>query len=335
MTDDISRPESSPKPTRRRPDISVSQLAGGAAAAATAAAAGAQLGVAGSIIGAAFLSVLTAVASTVYTHSLSRTRRGVSQAVIAVREQGLRNLAKTRPMTRPMTRPGDLSGDPAGDPATVPMSSASADPTAQFERVGAEDSAEGATGDSAVQPGGTARSAADGTRPPRPRVSRRLVVVAGLSALGVFGTALLLITGIELATGSGLSGGSQTTLGKIFVAGSGNDSDRPAGPSESGTSGGSTPSNGSTSAPASPSDDTGSSTSDSPAPSSAPSSDSADPSGSSPSPSAPVDDQSGQSGNPPDQSAPGGGSGGGLGEAPPSAGNLGGSGDAGAGQPPA
>ena len=55
-------------------DLSVSQILGGALAAMTAAALGAQLSVAGTLVGAALASIVAAVAGSLYTASLRRTR---------------------------------------------------------------------------------------------------------------------------------------------------------------------------------------------------------------------------------------------------------------------
>jgi hypothetical protein len=54
-------------------DLSIPQLLGGALAAVTAAALGSQLSVAGTVVGAALASIITAVAGSLYTASLRRT----------------------------------------------------------------------------------------------------------------------------------------------------------------------------------------------------------------------------------------------------------------------
>lgn len=58
------------------------QIAGGALAAVTAAALGSQLGVAGTLAGAAVASVVAGVASTLYTRGFERTRDGVKKIVL-------------------------------------------------------------------------------------------------------------------------------------------------------------------------------------------------------------------------------------------------------------
>jgi len=71
------------KPRREPIEVSFSlpQLAGGALAAATAAAIGAQLGVAGTIIGASVASLVGGVAGTLYSAGLDRTHRKVTTAI--------------------------------------------------------------------------------------------------------------------------------------------------------------------------------------------------------------------------------------------------------------
>lgn len=66
---------------RRQPilGLSASQLTGSAAAAATAAALGSRLGLVGTIVGAALISVVTAVAGAVYTRSLQRTKDAMAR----------------------------------------------------------------------------------------------------------------------------------------------------------------------------------------------------------------------------------------------------------------
>ena len=77
-------PNSTQNPVQTRAkvlDLSLTQLLGGAAAAATAAALGSRLGVVGTIAGAAVLSLISAVAASLYTASMTRAR----DAVVLVR----------------------------------------------------------------------------------------------------------------------------------------------------------------------------------------------------------------------------------------------------------
>ena len=62
--------------------FNVPQIAGGALAAVTTAVVGSQLGVAGTLIGAAVASVVAAIAGTLYTKGLEHTRDGVKKIVL-------------------------------------------------------------------------------------------------------------------------------------------------------------------------------------------------------------------------------------------------------------
>ena len=77
-------PDQTPTTTRAKVlDLSLTQLLGGSAAAATAAALGSRLGVVVTIAGAAVLSLVSAVAASLYTASMTRAR----DAVVLVRSR--------------------------------------------------------------------------------------------------------------------------------------------------------------------------------------------------------------------------------------------------------
>lgn len=89
--------------TARRPvlDLSVTQIIGGSLAAATGAALTSSLGVAGTIVGAATISVITVVAGAFYTHYLRETRERVRvRTVVASRRPPQR-----QPPTSPAVPP--------------------------------------------------------------------------------------------------------------------------------------------------------------------------------------------------------------------------------------
>lgn len=71
------------RPRAKLLDLSLTQLLGGSMAAATAAALGSRLGVVGTIAGAAVLSVISAVAASLYTGSMARAR----EVVVLVRNR--------------------------------------------------------------------------------------------------------------------------------------------------------------------------------------------------------------------------------------------------------
>ena len=100
MTDDSNR-----KPFL---DLSATQLIGGSLAAATAAALGSRLGVVGTIVGAALVSVVSAVAGALYTQSLRRTQELIrAREMLGARER----LAKVGAVARRPT----LRDDPHPD----------------------------------------------------------------------------------------------------------------------------------------------------------------------------------------------------------------------------
>lgn len=75
---------------KRKPflDLSATQLIGGSLAAATAAALGSRLGVVGTIVGAALVSVVSAVAGALYTQSLRRTQELIrAREMLGTRER--------------------------------------------------------------------------------------------------------------------------------------------------------------------------------------------------------------------------------------------------------
>lgn len=70
-------------PERSLLDLSLTRLLGGSMAAATAAALGSRLGVVGTIAGAAVLSIISAIAASLYTNSMARAK----EAVVLVRSR--------------------------------------------------------------------------------------------------------------------------------------------------------------------------------------------------------------------------------------------------------
>jgi hypothetical protein len=96
--------------TNRKPflDLSVTQLIGGSLAAATAAALGSRLGVVGTIVGAALVSVVSAVAGALYTQSLRRTQELIrAREMLGARER----LAKVGAVARRPTLRGATEAD--------------------------------------------------------------------------------------------------------------------------------------------------------------------------------------------------------------------------------
>jgi hypothetical protein len=176
-------PAEGPEPPEKpKSSFSVAQVIGGALAAMTAAALGSRLSVAGTVIGAAFASVIAAVAGSIYTASLRRTSKHVSAV-----------LTRVRPT-----------------PGAPPASSDAASTTTPTITQTTVD--EGAAG--WVLPSQPDAAAAGTTPAPTrgPAISWKKVVVG---AALMFVIAALALTGIELATGHALSGGTGTTVGQV------------------------------------------------------------------------------------------------------------------------
>ena len=102
------------EPPRHFIDLSATQLAGGALAAATAAWLGSRLGLAGTLAGAIIASLLTATASAVYTASLRRGRERVRAAVERVRPPASTDTSVGRKPT-----PASAAGRSAARPRSV------------------------------------------------------------------------------------------------------------------------------------------------------------------------------------------------------------------------
>lgn len=182
------QPASSPARRRNWLELSPVQVIGGALAASTAAAAGSRLGLAGTISGAALISIISAIAAALYTHSINRTRHGVQKAVVVVKEKGIRSPG---PVAR-AAFDGVLRGGTEGE-------------IARGEAILVEQAETGTT-DGAARP---------------PARSRLRVAAMGLGAAAIFGIALLAVTGFELATGRPLSGGGGTSLSQLLDGRSG------------------------------------------------------------------------------------------------------------------
>lgn len=114
--------------TPRKPflDLSLTQLIGGSAAAATAAALGSRLGLVGTIVGAGVVSVISAIAGAVYTQSLRRTQEMIrARELIGARELMIRAGQRTGALTMPPRPAGresgvERDGEPEDDDEPVP-----------------------------------------------------------------------------------------------------------------------------------------------------------------------------------------------------------------------
>jgi hypothetical protein len=238
-------------------------LIAGTLAAVTGAALSSRLGVAGTLVGTGFISLISGTAATVYEHSVERGRVAVRNRLSALEENGgLNRLKSARVPSTDETRP--LSYE-------TPVAAA-----------------DGGHGRVRSYLAGLVHSPG------------RRWAMAGAGALATFVLALGIVTVIEVAHGSSLSGsGHRTTLGQAFSdSGHSTPQDQRRSPTPSSTPSGSTPSGSvppSGSPSSSPSSSDSSSPSDSPSssspsttPSTTPSQQSTQPSTTAPSTSAPT-----------------------------------------------
>jgi hypothetical protein len=171
--------------------LSLAQVAGGALASVTAALAASQLGVGGTISGAAFGSVVSTVAATLYAHSLKTAA------------QRLRN---TRTVLVLPARGGPSQSDPAAVPPTLDGS--------DVREAEVDDGALERSGPPGRPAGGDPADARPGHV-----LTRLWKPVLGLAAL-VFVLAMATIAATELLIGhpvsAGTGNGGGTTIGRVF-----------------------------------------------------------------------------------------------------------------------
>lgn len=173
--------------------FSVPQIAGGALAAATAALIGSQLGVAGTIIGAAVASVVGGVAGTLYSAGIDRTHRKVAEAIHRgydkVNPSGADDVDATQDLaagggeTRELPAIGDTGVLPGLEDSAIFRP---ADDTLELPPVG--------------DPG---------------KRKQRLWKVAAITAGAMFVLALVVITVVELGIGRSLDGQNGTTVSQV------------------------------------------------------------------------------------------------------------------------
>jgi hypothetical protein len=166
------------------PDLTVNKVIAGAGAAATSAVAGSFFGAAGTVLGAALGSVVSMIATTIYQHSLDRTRDTVKARI---KLPGGRTVDVAGKVEVPAPRVA-AAGETGRARVYVTPTGLTDQPTAVL---------------SAVSP----------ASPPRPR--RRWVVRTALT-VGVFLIGLLAVTGVELLKGSTLARGETgTSVGRV------------------------------------------------------------------------------------------------------------------------
>ncbi|MFJ1598450.1 hypothetical protein [Streptomyces sp. NPDC088261] len=186
---DEDRGENDAKPTQKRLDLSVPQVAGSAVAAITAAVLASQLGVYGTIIGAGVVSVVATCGASVFQHVFRRTGERIRVVTVQAKPKG-----RQVPADPPSLRKAPPRGIPDGDFGRTAGGSGPA--AGEFGR------ATGEFGEATVH----------GTRVRGWKRPVRAAVV-------VFLVAMIGITGFELVSGHDLSGGKGTTVGTAVGGG--------------------------------------------------------------------------------------------------------------------
>lgn len=148
-------------------------------AAATAAALGAKLGVAGTVIGAAFTSLIINVGGKLYGETLQRTKHGVSGVLSRQNRSGSQTVGKT----------------------DEPKAGGRHEVTQTTKAVSGRDASDGANPARLMSPKG-------------PGGRRRWTIIA-ISTLASFALAAVVVTMVEAATGRGLDGSETTTIGRV------------------------------------------------------------------------------------------------------------------------
>lgn len=181
MNRDMPTDDKNPESKTRKLDLSATQLVGGALAAMTSAVIGAQLGVAGTVLGAAVGSVVAGTAGTLYTTSLRHTKTKISSVVEGKVGKTQVELTQVPEEAVRLDRP---AWDPVPQAAEAPPS---LDPVA-------------------------AAADLDSSGKPASRVPWKAILV---STAAVFLIAIAAITGFELVSGQAISGGEGTTITQV------------------------------------------------------------------------------------------------------------------------
>lgn len=201
-TETLGKPEAEPADTdragsRRKLELSPTQVAGSALGSVTAAYVGSYLGVAGTVVGAALTSVTMTVGGTLYQRSLEKTKNKAQELAKV-------ELARVTRIARSQAGPEREKTLRIRPPASETCLPGMQWPGGEWvlDEPAAGEPAPGEPTVALAQPVGRGRV--------------RWPVVAAASALA-FVLCMLLITGWEGITGRSLSGGGhQTTVGGVF-----------------------------------------------------------------------------------------------------------------------
>lgn len=221
-----TRSESASKP--KRLDLSLTQIIGGSLAAATAAGLGSTLGVAGTIVGAAVFSVISAVAASIYTASLRHTREAAKAAVEVVRVKRLDSFGATDANV-PDLPTATISGVGSSSheaTAQLPVSDRIAATAQRSGRDNTAGTTEFPGSDAAVNESGDRTTTVVDVPAGRSTRSRLRLRPVLIGAAGIFALTAVGITGYELASGQSIAGGKGTTIGHVVRGG--NDTSAPS-----------------------------------------------------------------------------------------------------------
>ncbi|NIH78243.1 hypothetical protein [Amycolatopsis viridis] len=221
----------------KKSGLSPAQVVASALAAVTAAFLGSTLGVAGTVIGAGIASVVTTVGSEIYLRSLRRTRAAARRtaellAVAETRQQTnvvppVAAPRSTHPLIRHQQQNGTTQRRPAAQLTDVQRTRVVhpvappplGGPTRRMPVAGQGGSARGERTvfiPKPVDPPATEEAPASGKK----AWWKTRWALAAATSVVAFVVGMLAITGFETATGSTVSGGTGTTLGRV-VGGSG------------------------------------------------------------------------------------------------------------------
>ncbi|WP_371535011.1 hypothetical protein OG210_04125 [Streptomyces sp. NBC_00466] len=193
----------------RQLDLSVPQVAGSAFAAVVAAVLASKLGVYGTIIGAGLVSVIATCGGTIFQHFFRRTGEQIREVTVQVKPKAMKIPVRQvpgasepgeAPPTIMVPRPGRSDADRTG------WTGLPGDGEPDATRLLTPVAGEGFTDEEFTE------ATTHGTRV---RGWKR----SSLAALVVFLVAMAGISGFELLSGHGLSGGSGTTVGSVVGGG--------------------------------------------------------------------------------------------------------------------
>lgn len=195
---------------RLKSDLSVPQIFGSALAAISASFAASYLGIVGTFIGAAVVSVVATVGTALYRHSLERTKSALHEAVSRtdLREMAARAALLNRPLRRVEPRTlAEQASTVSAEPEATPASPRRTRPRAELLGMRAEFHSMASSAHVLARSADATR--VEGTDPARHVVQstsdRRWKMRTAFATLAVLLVTLAGVTGLELLAGKPLS----------------------------------------------------------------------------------------------------------------------------------